>query len=99
MLVATAQDGDSHVYPLAFGIVDAENEASWEWFFNRLTSIVSDDPSLVVISDRCASIAKAVAKVYPLAQRGICTYHLRKNVISQPGGRKISRLVKTAIKA
>ncbi|CAF2331047.1 unnamed protein product [Brassica napus] len=99
LLVATAQDGDSHVYPLAFGIVDAENEASWEWFFNRLTSIVSDDPSLVVISDRCASIAKAVAKVYPLAQRGICTYHLRKNVISQPGGRKISRLVKTAIKA
>ncbi|XP_056845564.1 uncharacterized protein LOC130496908 [Raphanus sativus] len=99
LLVATAQDGDSHVYPLAFGIVDAENEAFWEWFFNRLTSIVTDDASLVVISDRCLAIAKAVAKVYPLAQRGICTYHLRKNVISQPGGRKIARLVKTAIKA
>lgn len=37
--------------------------------------------------------------MYPLAQRGICTYHLRKNFISQPGGRNISRLVKTAIKA
>ncbi|XP_013639420.1 PREDICTED: uncharacterized protein LOC106344623 [Brassica oleracea var. oleracea] len=31
LLVATAVDGNSNLYPLAFGVVDSENENSWEW--------------------------------------------------------------------
>lgn len=99
LLVATAQDGDSHVYPLAFGIVDSENDASWEWFFTKLKSVVEDDPRLVMISDRHCSIGEAIKKVYPSAHHGICTYHLLKNVTGEPGGRKVRRLVKTASKA
>ncbi|XP_024014236.1 uncharacterized protein LOC112088183 [Eutrema salsugineum] len=96
LLVATAQDGDSRIYPLAFGIVDSENDASWEWFFTKLRSVVSDVPRLVIISDRHRSISNAIENVYPLAHCGICTYHLLKNVTGQSGGKKIARLVKTA---
>ena len=32
MLVAATQDGNFQISPLAFGIVDAEDEPSWEWF-------------------------------------------------------------------
>ncbi|ESQ47086.1 hypothetical protein EUTSA_v10028145mg, partial [Eutrema salsugineum] len=31
LLVATAQDGNFQIFPLAFGIVDSEDDASWEW--------------------------------------------------------------------
>ncbi|KAL0691609.1 hypothetical protein Bca4012_091288 [Brassica carinata] len=43
MLVAAAQDGNFQIFPLAFGIVDAEDEPSWEWFFTKLASCVSGE--------------------------------------------------------
>lgn len=33
LIVATVQDGDTHIYPIAFGIVDSENDAAYGWFF------------------------------------------------------------------
>ncbi|XP_033129443.1 uncharacterized protein LOC117126136 [Brassica rapa] len=70
LLVATAIDGNSNLYPIAFGIVDSENEQSWEWFMRELKVVVADDNGLAFISDRQVSIAKAVEKVYPLARHG-----------------------------
>ena len=67
LLVATAIDGNSNLYPIAFGIVDSENEQSWEWFMRQLKVVVADDNGLAFISDRQVSIAKALEKVYPLA--------------------------------
>ena len=40
MLVAAAQDANFQIFPLAFGIVDAENEDSWECFFTKLTTCI-----------------------------------------------------------
>lgn len=99
LLIATAQDGDSHSYPLAFGIVDSLNDASWDQFFIKLKFVVSNNPRLVMISDKQSSIQKAISNVYPMAHRGICTYHLKKNVITKSGGSKIAKLVQTTSKA
>ncbi|WZZ14485.1 hypothetical protein YC2023_107574 [Brassica napus] len=63
LLVATAIDGNSNLYPIAFGIVDSENEQSWEWFMRELKVVVADDNGLAFISDRQVSIAKALEKV------------------------------------
>ncbi|XP_022566742.2 uncharacterized protein LOC106365178 [Brassica napus] len=68
LLVATAIDGNSNLYPIAFGIVDSENEQSWEWFMRELKVVVADDNGLAFISDRQVSIGKALEKVYPLAR-------------------------------
>ncbi|KAI9174822.1 hypothetical protein LWI28_023186 [Acer negundo] len=35
MFVATAQDGNEQVYPIAFEYGDSENNLSWEWFLKR----------------------------------------------------------------
>ena len=33
LVFATAQDPNRHHYPIVFGVLDCENNASWYWFF------------------------------------------------------------------
>nr|VDD61419.1 unnamed protein product [Brassica oleracea] len=96
MLVAAAQDGNFQIYPLAFGIVDGENDESWEWFFTKLVSCVSDEYPLVIVSDRHSSIIKACEKVFPWATQGICYYHLQENIVKKYKGKHLLYLVKGA---
>ncbi|XP_049405284.1 uncharacterized protein LOC125868756 [Solanum stenotomum] len=56
LLSVVAQDTEN-VYPIAFCVVDKENDASWTFFFEKLNEIVIDEPNLCFISDRHKSIA------------------------------------------
>ena len=69
MLVAAAKDGNFQIFPLAFGIVDAKNDESWECFFTKLSSCISDEHALVIVSDRHTAIKNACDKVFPWATR------------------------------
>ena len=80
LLAACAQDGDYHLYPLAFAVVDAENAAAWKWFFRGLKQKIPDASDLVFVSDRAVSIASALEDVYPLSHHGICRIHLLRNI-------------------
>ncbi|CAI9772432.1 unnamed protein product [Fraxinus pennsylvanica] len=82
LLVATCQDANLQIYPLAFGIVDSENDASWTWFFNKLFQILGMLEGLVFISDRKDSIHKTIKIVYPNAHHGCCMWHLQLNIKS-----------------
>ncbi|XP_013654074.1 uncharacterized protein LOC106358821 [Brassica napus] len=98
LLVATAVDGNSNLYPLAFGVVDSENENSWEWFIRQLNIVIADDHHLAFISDRHAAIAKALETVYPTAKHGICIHHLLNNVVTYYHGKGLVGLVAKASK-
>lgn len=63
LLTASAQDGNFRVFPLAFGVVDGENDKAWEWFFEKLKAIVPNNEETVFVSDRHASIYYGLAKV------------------------------------
>lgn len=99
LLVAVGQDGNGRIFPLAFGIVDSENDAAWEWFLTQLRMVCVDHQELVIISDRHKSIGKSIMKVFPLAHRGICTYHLYQNLIKKFKESSTLTLVKKAMKA
>lgn len=99
LLTATAQDGNFQIFPVAFAVVDTENDESWEWFFRQLSCVIPDDEGLAMISDRHQSIAKAIATVYPKSSRGICTYHLYKNILVRFKDREAFGLVKKAANA
>ncbi|XP_048605475.1 uncharacterized protein LOC106355220 [Brassica napus] len=96
LLTALAQDGNFQIFPIAFAVVDTENDDSWHWFFTQLKLLIPDDEGLAIISDMHSSIGKAIRNVYPLAARGICTYHLYKNILGQYKGKEAFRLVKKA---
>lgn len=83
MLVAASQDVNGGIFPLAFRIVDSENHVSWEWFLNQLRLVYGDREDLAIISDRHKSIRKSVRKVFTLAHRGICNYHLHQNLLKK----------------
>lgn len=65
LLVATAIDGNSNMYLIAFGVINLENEDSWKSFFRQLNVVIADSKGLAFVSDRNASIAKAIGTVHP----------------------------------
>ncbi|XP_013679728.2 uncharacterized protein LOC106384284 [Brassica napus] len=96
ILTALAQDGNFQIFPIAFAVVDTGNDDSWHWFFTQLKLLIPDEEGLAIISDRHNSIGKAITNVYPLASRGICMYHLYKNILGRYKGKDAFRLVKKA---
>lgn len=63
LMSACAQDGNFQIFPLAFAVVDSENDSSWEWFLSQLKEFVVDSNQLVFVSDRHGSIYNAIEKV------------------------------------
>ncbi|XP_038889310.1 protein FAR-RED ELONGATED HYPOCOTYL 3-like [Benincasa hispida] len=89
LLIATYINGNINIYPIAFSIVDGENDASWTWFMTHLTALIGDVPNLVIISDRHISIAKAVASIFPDAFHALCIYHIWNNLVDKFKNRNI----------
>ncbi|KAL5574090.1 hypothetical protein UlMin_023687 [Ulmus minor] len=80
LFTAVCHDANQQIFPLAFGIGDSENDASWSWFLGRVKSVFGVNPALVIVSDRHRSINNAVQEVFPQAFHGICMYHLLNNL-------------------
>ncbi|XP_047253745.1 uncharacterized protein LOC124887870 [Capsicum annuum] len=80
LLSAIAQDTKNHIFPIAFCVVDKENDASWIFFFEKLKSIVEDKPDLCVISDRHISIVNAFSRVYSRAHHELCMRNVAENL-------------------
>ncbi|CAB78013.1 putative transposon protein [Arabidopsis thaliana] len=85
LLIACAQDGNFQIFPIAFGVVDAE--------------IVPDSDDLRIVSDRHSSIYKGLSVVYPRAHHGACAVHLERNLSTYYGKFGVSALFFSAAKA
>ncbi|KAL2900434.1 Nascent polypeptide-associated complex subunit alpha muscle-specific form [Bienertia sinuspersici] len=53
LLSAVGRDANDQMYPIAWAIVEGENNLSWEWFFKKLQSSLElgEGENLVLISD------------------------------------------------
>ncbi|KAK2655949.1 hypothetical protein Ddye_009001 [Dipteronia dyeriana] len=80
MFVATVQDGNEHVYPIAIEYDDSENNLSWEWLLDCLKGSLGHIDDLVFISDRHASKETRIFEVFPYATYTICCWHFSKNI-------------------
>ncbi|KAG7567381.1 Zinc finger SWIM-type [Arabidopsis thaliana x Arabidopsis arenosa] len=99
LVAASAQDANFQVFPLAFGIVNSENDEAWTWFMTKLTDVVPDEPDLVFVSDRHASIYASIRKVYPMASHAACVVHLKRNIIAIFKNEALGSLVSSAARA
>ncbi|XP_050211806.1 uncharacterized protein LOC126661964 [Mercurialis annua] len=80
LLVATAQDAAGILFPLAFCIVDSENDKSWEYFFSQIRNAFGTRAGMCIVSDRHLSIDNAAKKIYPEADHCLCIFHLLNNI-------------------
>ncbi|KAL5184035.1 hypothetical protein HKD37_17G047807 [Glycine soja] len=84
LLMATSQDGNGGVLPLAFAVVEGETLTAWSWFLAHLCEHVIDKNDICLISDRHASIKSAVANEAlgcqpPHGYHVYCVRHIANN--------------------
>ncbi|XP_024013963.1 uncharacterized protein LOC112088041 [Eutrema salsugineum] len=99
LICASEQDGNFQIYPIAYAVVDSENDASYEWFFRCLQTIIRDGHGVMFISDRHSSIYSGLKKVYPSAAHGACLVHLTRNVTNRFKESRLPSLMVRAAKA
>ncbi|XP_070044952.1 uncharacterized protein [Nicotiana tomentosiformis] len=69
-----------HILPLAYGVINSENDAAWPWFFEQFKEAYGERKNMFIISDRNESIIKSVSRVYPAVPHFACIWHLWNNV-------------------
>ncbi|KAF5749590.1 hypothetical protein HS088_TW04G01560 [Tripterygium wilfordii] len=79
LLTATALDGNDNTFPVAFAMVDIENDDNWHWFLEQLRSAVTTTRSITFVSDKEKGLMKSVLEVFDDAHHGYSMYHLLEN--------------------
>ncbi|KAM7477236.1 hypothetical protein LguiB_024479 [Lonicera macranthoides] len=79
LLLAIAVDGNDGFFPVAFAIVDIENEGNWRWFLEQLKLAISTSQSITFVSDRDKNLKKDVLEVFENANYGYSVYHLMES--------------------
>lgn len=80
LLLASGFDGEGALFPLAFGVVDEENNENWMWFLSELRNLLETNTEnmsrLTILSDRNKGITDGVESNFPTAFHGFCLHHL-----------------------
>ncbi|XP_077212848.1 uncharacterized protein LOC143847961 [Tasmannia lanceolata] len=85
LLIAIGVDGNNGLYPLAFGVVETENENSWMWFFMLLRQYVlaAEMNIFTICSDRHKGLLQAVPNIFPNSHHSYFMRHLAANLRSE----------------
>nr|XP_009590439.1 uncharacterized protein LOC104087612 [Nicotiana tomentosiformis] len=83
MLTTSAQDTAGKSFPLAYAVVDSENDASWEWLFDMFRQAFGESERMCIVSDHHASILRGASIVYPEVSHCVCIYHIWNNIKKQ----------------
>ena len=86
MASSTGIDGYNWLYHIAYAIFDTENEDNWTWFMQQLHIAIGDVPNLVICTDACKGLEKAVGAVFPNAENRECMRHLYQNFMKHYTG-------------
>ncbi|XP_070030062.1 uncharacterized protein [Nicotiana sylvestris] len=68
------------ILPLAYAVVDSENDESWKWFFEQFKQAYGERTSMCVVSDRNESILKTTSIVYPGVPHYSCVSQIWTNI-------------------
>ncbi|KAJ9548999.1 hypothetical protein OSB04_021542 [Centaurea solstitialis] len=81
LLTAIGRDGNNHIFPVAWAVVNVENKDNWTWFL----ALVGEDlevetgEGLTLISDQHKGLVQAVKDVMPNAEHRQCARHIYEN--------------------
>ncbi|KAG5533007.1 hypothetical protein RHGRI_027296 [Rhododendron griersonianum] len=87
LLAAIGKDADQGLFPLAIGVVDSETEANWQWFLEKLSTVITCSRPLTFFTDRHSGLVKYVPTVFPTGYHSYCLQHLKGNLRDKLSGR------------
>ncbi|KAG7582712.1 Transposase MuDR plant [Arabidopsis suecica] len=81
LLAAVGRDGDNRIVPLAWAVVEIENDDNWDWFMRLLSTSLGleDGRDMAVISDKQSGLVKAIHNILPQAEHRQCAKHIMDN--------------------
>ncbi|KAL4273611.1 hypothetical protein GQ457_13G000920 [Hibiscus cannabinus] len=81
VVVVVAVDANDNIYPLAYAIVEAENQSSWSWFLSLLgTDLeIRSLENITILSDKQKGLVEAISEVFPCAEHRTCVRYLYSN--------------------
>ncbi|KAK9292930.1 hypothetical protein L1049_020912 [Liquidambar formosana] len=86
LFAATAKDGNQGLFPVAFAIVDAEDEDNWYWFLSHLSLLLLHDRPITFISDRHRRLINNVLFDFPNGFYAYYLHHLKGNLRDKLAG-------------
>ncbi|PNX64998.1 hypothetical protein L195_g054311, partial [Trifolium pratense] len=98
LLQVVAQDGNNHIFPVAFAvafaIVEGETKEAWNFFLKNLRKYVTPQEGICVISDRHASIKSAYENPSngwnnPPTSHVYCIRHIDQNFVRETKQKKL----------
>ncbi|GJX07497.1 multidrug resistance-associated protein 5 [Tanacetum coccineum] len=101
ILTTIGRDGNNHIYPVAWVVVNVENKDNWTWFLELLEQDLgsSRGNGLTMMSDQHKGLMEVVKDVMPNAKHKQCARHIYKNFRKQYSGLEFRQLFWAASKA
>ena len=81
LLCALGRDANNQMYPIAWAVVEKENNDSWDFFMALLSKDlqIGDGEGWVIISDQQKGLINAVEQWVPKAKHRMCARHIYAN--------------------
>ncbi|XP_024013228.1 uncharacterized protein LOC112087550 [Eutrema salsugineum] len=82
LLAAVGRDANNQMFPIAWAVVDVENEVNWRWFIEKLKSDLNlqNGDGFTLISDRQKGLLNAVSDLQPRVEHRMCARHIYANL-------------------
>ncbi|KAI3886266.1 hypothetical protein MKX03_007986 [Papaver bracteatum] len=95
LLIACGVDGENEIVPIAFSVVEEENDDGWGFFVQCVQNLVlgPSRKELTVITDMKESIVTSIKQFLPVAHHSFCLQHLTENFVSKCHERILEDLV------
>ncbi|RID74972.1 hypothetical protein BRARA_B02045 [Brassica rapa] len=93
LLAAVGRDGDNRIVPIAWAVVEIENDTNWDWFV-RLLFVdldLGDGQNVAVLLDK-HRLVKAVHTILPQAEHRQCAKHIMDNWKRDSHDQELQRL-------
>ncbi|MCO5560711.1 hypothetical protein L7F22_014329 [Adiantum nelumboides] len=79
LLMATGIDAMGALFPIAFCVVDVENEDNWVWFLQNVHDCMTSVNALTFVSNKRKGLLPTVELVFPGCEHAYCMRHLDEN--------------------
>ncbi|KAL4579186.1 hypothetical protein LXL04_015323 [Taraxacum kok-saghyz] len=82
LLIVSGVDGDDGVFPLAFAVVDDENDSdNWFWFLSKLKTCVSISQPITFVANFVPGVKESIIKVFGTESfHGYCLRYLSEKL-------------------